>query len=368
MTEVLNTSVTSQKNYPFSKMRYLQIAVLFSFFSCAVNTENSQFDPLKDFERQELLRSKRMVASDSIFKTNDLLMTGKYLIVHDPDLQYIFKIIDVSKDEFLFSFGRRGEGPCELGPLSFINRFGPEGQFLGIYNGSSRTYLEFLFQDIIDLNGDLDCIETKFNLEKYHLSIAKIRSKLAIGYALDDQPYSLITDGKSVNKLGSFPFQDEFPKVPREVLAMAYQNRLIKHPTESKLISTSRFSFNMDFLSWDNSGNLEIYKSLHFWPTEFLYEETAGEFAAPITSENRFGNLSTTVSKRFIYVLYNDEPWNYQFPQKSKKILVYDWAGSSIKIYELDQELSHIAVHENDEYLIGYYDDGKANLYKFDLE
>lgn len=39
-----------------------------------------------------------------------------------------------------------------------------------------------------------------------------------------------------------------------------------------------------------------------------------------------------------------------------------------VKILELDQAVSIIEVNENDKDLIGYVDDGKANLYRFELD
>jgi hypothetical protein len=52
----------------------------------------------------------------------------------------------------------------------------------------------------------------------------------------------------------------------------------------------------------------------------------------------------------------------------SKTVLVYDWEGNPIKVLELDQELNLISVSQNDDYLVGYVDDGQANLYKYKLK
>ncbi len=50
------------------------------------------------------------------------------------------------------------------------------------------------------------------------------------------------------------------------------------------------------------------------------------------------------------------------------RVLVYDWEGNPVNMLELDQEINMLAVNEDDNYLIGYLDDGKANLFRFDLK
>jgi hypothetical protein len=349
-------------------MKYLPLLCFFVIFSCGKVDENSAIDPLLDFEEKDYVKGRRLSSSSALFKSNDLMIIENYLVVHDPDLQMIFKVIDITEDTFLTTFGPRGEGPCELSPLSFMNRYGVDGKMLGIYNALNQSFQEYSFDDIIQIKENLNCIQSSFKLKDYHLSITKLDSDYYLGYLMSEEPFSVIRNGNIIRKLGNHPFRSLFPEVPAEVLTMAYQCRLIKHPTDSRILSTSQYSFNMELLKWDRSGNFEIYKSMHFWPPEFEFESgDQYEIKAPIKAENRFGNVSTTVSQNFIYVLYSDEPWNYQFPMKSKRVLVYDWDGNPIRVLELDQESSMIAVHEKDEFLIGYVDDGKANLFKFDL-
>jgi len=301
---------------------------LLFLFSCDVKEKYK--DPLLDFEKTELVISTPIHSSESIFKANDMLMIGDHLIIHDPELDYIYKILDISNDIFVKKFGKRGEGPCELTPLSFINRVG--GSSLGIYLGSNQSYQEYNIEDILGADGDSQCEAMTYRFENFHLNFAKIDSCFSIGYGMYDQPYVLIYGNQIVQNVGDFPFRSEFANTSNGSLAMAYQPRLIKHPIESRVLSTARYSFDMDFLELDKNNELQIYNKLHFWPPDFEDSSGSGEVSAAIKGDNRFGNLHTSVSENFIYVLFSDQPWNYQNPQKSNLILVYDWNGNSIKV------------------------------------
>jgi hypothetical protein len=123
----------------------------------------------------------------------------------------------------------------------------------------------------------------------------------------------------------------------------------------------------MDVLQLNKNGELELSASRHYWPTLFDPSENSSRISSTILPDAVFGNISTAVSADKIYVLYSDLPWNNEQFQTSKRILVYDWDLNAIEILELDQEVSRIAVHEEDNYLVGYVDDGKANLFRFDL-
>jgi hypothetical protein len=84
-------------------------------------------------------------------------------------------------------------------------------------------------------------------------------------------------------------------------------------------------------------------------------------------SDNKYGCLSTSVSDEFIYILFSGKTMK-ENAMYSKTVLVYDWEGNPIKVLELDQELNLISVSQNDDYLVGYADDGQANLYKYRLK
>lgn len=342
------------------------LGVLFFIQACSGPPESR--DPLVEFNQNISLSSKRFESSDSLFRAGSIILFDDILFVQDEDLNFLFKVIDVNKDLLVRRFGKIGQGPCEMEPLSVASRSGVNGEMIGMFEMQTSEYQEFQIKQILESEEDPSCNSSqgKFGSE-IRLAI-QVGDNLFLGAGSSERPYALLSGNKIVQTLGQFPFQNQFEGIDPIILDLAYQNRLYKNPNRPLMLSTSSFSFNMDILELENEEKLILKKSLHYWPPEFEPSNEPNQFFAAIKEENKFGNISTSVSNKYIYVLYSDEPWKYQFPIKSKTVLVYDWDGNPIKILELNQEVNIIAAHDNDDYLVGYLDDGKANLFKFDLK
>jgi hypothetical protein len=336
------------------------------FFLESCSPSKDPKDPLLNFQKKVNLTSKRLITSDSLFQAGDILLFEDVLFVKDNELGYAFKVIDIKQDRLLKRFGKVGQGPCELDPSLITYKSGADGKLIGMFELETLEFHEYSVIEILESKDDPACIPILAKIDSEIRLAIKVGETLFVG-ATSGKPYALLNGNQVVQSIGEFPFQDQFEGIHPFILELAYQNKLYKHPTKPLILGTSTFSFNMDILELNNEDNLILKKSLHFWPTEFEPSNDPNQFFAAIKAENRFGNVSTTVSENFIYVLYSDVPWEYQFPLKSKRVLVYDWDGNPVKILELDQELSMIAAHEKDEFLIGYVDDGKANLYQFEL-
>ncbi|SHO61621.1 BF3164 family lipoprotein [Algoriphagus zhangzhouensis] len=338
----------------------------FLLWSCsdALIVEN----PLIEFQVKNRLNSIRLHSSDSLFRAGEILLFDKFLFVKDEELEYLFKIIDVDQDRFLKRFGKIGQGPCEMNPFLSIFKSGKNGDMLGVYEMEMREFQEYPIGQILESKDDPDCIPFQGKFDGFIRTAIKLEGDYFLGAGMIEKPFMLISKGKEIQSVGTFPFQEKFEGIAPSTLDMAYQSNFYKHPSKSLVLASSTFSFNMDFLELNEEGQLIINKSLHYWPTEFEDSSGPNMISATIKKENRFGNVFTTVSEDYIYVLYSDEPWEYHYPLKSKRVLVYDWGGNPVKILELDREVSIIAVNEKDRDLIGYVDDGKANLYRFELD
>ncbi len=237
-----------------------------------------------------------------------------------------------------------------------------------MFEMQSKEYQEFPIEQILESEQDPPCNPFQGRFGSEMRWVVQLEENLFVGAGPGLKPYALLSGNKIVQAIGELPFQDQFQGIDPRNLDLAYQNRIIKHPTKPLVLGTSSFSFNMDIFELQDNDTLSLKKSLHFWPPEFEPSTEPNKFFAAMKEENRFGNVSTSVSENFIYVLYSDEPWKFQFPIKSKRVLVYDWDGNPVSILELDQEVNMLAAHENDDYLIGYLDDGQANLFRFDME
>jgi hypothetical protein len=324
-------------------------------------------NPLLSFESFKEVKNVRLNVSDSLIRVWDLTLVDDVLFVRGDGPEFLFSLINPRSDYYLGDFGRLGQGPCELSKSVFLNRFGKNGDILGVFDASQIRFLSILISSVQNIEQEPECIPSSYSIAPNVMKLVKTDSINFIASTLSDKPYELYRGNEKILSIGAYPFQESFANASGIELALAYQLRLYKNPTKSIVLSTSSFSFNMDVLSLNEKQNLEISSSQHFWPTSFEASSTSSSFSSTILPDAVFGNISTAVSADKIYVLYNDLPWNNDLFQTSKRILVYDWDLNPIEILELDQEVSRIAVHEDDNYLVGYVDDGKANLFRFDL-
>jgi hypothetical protein len=336
------------------------------FISCSEKVELT--DPLEEFDRSRKLNATSLSSADSLFRAWNMYLVEDKLLINDDGLDYIYRLIDPVKDRYLGKFGRSGQGPCELSASVFLNRYGSEGENMGIFDASQIRFQSFTVSSLEDPTETANCEPYLFPINGLVTQYVKLDSIRFLASSLNGgQPYNLYLGAENVQSLGAYPFQADFPGVQSMNLALAYQFDFFKNPKNSKTLSTSYFSFNMDVLQLNKNGELELSASRHYWPTLFDPSENSSRISSTILPDAVFGNISTAVSADKIYVLYSDLPWNNEQFQTSKRILVYDWDLNAIEILELDQEVSRIAVHEEDNYLVGYVDDGKANLFRFDL-
>ncbi|NVJ85082.1 MAG: hypothetical protein HWE15_02195 [Algoriphagus sp.] len=336
------------------------------FISCGKKVELR--DPLVEFDRSRKLNSIPLSSADSLFRAWNMYLVEDKLFINDDGLDFIYRLIDPVEDRYLGKFGRSGQGPCELSASVFLNRFGSNGENLGIFDASQIRFQSFTVSSLEDSAETAQCEPYLFPIDGLVTQYVKLDSIHFLGSSLFGKPYNLFREAENIQSLGAYPFQADSPAVPEINLALAYQFDFFKNPKKTKTLSTSPYSFNMDVLELDKNGALEITASRHYWPTLFDPSENSSRFSSTILPDAVFGNISTTVSANKIYVLYRDKPWENDLFQTSNRILVYDWELNPVEILDIDQTLSRIAVHEDDNYLVGYVDDGKANLFRVDLK
>ncbi|MCL6260688.1 TolB-like 6-bladed beta-propeller domain-containing protein [Aquiflexum sp. TKW24L] len=326
--------------------------------------KRSQFNDSQKFEKREI---ELLPFSDEVTRAFDLLILENHLIVTDPDQEFHFKVFDIESQKLIGKFGKIGEGPCEIQFPSSVQRIVGEKQKIGINNRKSFSYLEFhldktngiLKDSCFPVNGKFD-----FNYQKF----VRINQNKIVGTGLFQSRFAIseIEDNRIINLMGRYPFEEKLKEYPHEALAMAFQGDLLVHLSKPWVVSTSRNSFNFDIVKFGEDGVINQITEKHFWPPSF--EGEAGGFVqARMKEDNKYGCLSTTVSGNFIYVLFSGKT-QAKRGTESNEILVFDWEGNLQKTIEINSPLTLIAASENDEYLIGYLDDGKTNIFKIDLK
>jgi hypothetical protein len=162
-----------------------------------------------------------------------------------------------------------------------------------------------------------------------------------------------------------YPFNDELP-ISFEEKAMLFQGNFTTNSKIQRVAFATRSSPALDILSFESS-KIDVVKRVSGTTLPIFSSENTGQLiGATIDNSNVWGFLSITSSDSYLYVLYSGKRTDNEY-QNSDIVLVYNWNGELVKRLKLDREVSNVAVDENDNYLMGYLDDGKANLFLFEL-
>lgn len=331
-------------------MRIFLFSVLVFLASC-----NSQSND------NEILKSKKLKVSDSILFPTEFVLFDNLLIISDYGDTDYFKLIDVKSDKVVKQFGRLGDGPCELKPNSILQKV--NDSTLGVFDRQNFTYLEFPLENADSIFCQNETKKFDFNIQK----LIKLDSEIYLGVGLYDGRYILTNSSNySIDSVFiEYPFNNDLP-ISFEEKAMLFQGNFTNNLDKSRIAFATRSSPVLDILSFQNN-EVELIKRIQGSTLPIFTSENSGEMVgASLGDHNVWGFLSITSSDSFIYGLYSGKKTKEEY-QKSNLVYVYDWDGNIIKKIVLDQEVSDIVVDDSDDYLIGYLDDGKSNLYQFNL-
>lgn len=346
--------------------RYLSVWAFWTLLSCNIEEKKSQ-NPLSEFKDIQNKKAELVNIGDKINRAFELAIFDGLLIVSDPDQDFHFKVFDLENEELVDKFGLVGDGPCELKfPASLQNAVGDDSR-IGVNDRNRFAFIEIPYGRGNEYFSET-CIKIGDKFDFNYQKILKIGENHILGIGLFDSRYAIseISSKKVVEKFGNYPHESELKNHSHNVLAMAYQGDIQINPSQPWVVTTTRNSFNFDIIKFDENAQQIGLKEFHYWYPEFDGEENSGFIQAKTKTSNRKGCLSVSVSNDFIYILYSG---------KSKKnggdfgnqVLVYDWEGKPRQIISLDRDVELIAVDRNDKFLIGYLDDGKANIFRVSL-
>lgn len=319
------------------------------------------------FTRKVMLSSEKMASSTHINKASSLHLFGNYLFVYDWGQDYQYKVIDISSDRLISEFAKNGEGPCEVGMPTSLNWLDKDQNLIGI---NDRRRFKMQRFDLTNLTkpGDNNCEELPVKLDINFQRVVQLDSTAFLGYGLFRGRYAiqLIGEDEVTESTIGFPHGEDEQDVDYQVLAMAYQGDLLKHPVEKKVVATSTDSFSLDIIELNPDNEISLIKRIQHWAPNF--NGVSGEIiSADMISGNKLGSIGAAVSNTFIYILFSGKSNEDQTAFQSDQVLVYDWEGNAVKILSLDHSVSAIAVDETGQVLVGFLDERDPVLLRYDL-
>lgn len=342
------------------------VLLVFLMSGCDIQNKKSQKN-IFGFQDIEELKSIRLSTSEQLNKATSLYLFDSILFVYDRDREYQFKVIDIKNDKLISHFGKNGEGPCELTFPVSLNWLNSKKNQLSV-NDRQRFRME-----TYDLNNILRsekpaCQNVTKKLNINYQLIAQIDSTRYVGTGLFEGKYALQFAGQEevLESTIGFP-KDELNRAANyQTMAMAYQGQFLKHPSQNKILSTSLYAFSFDILEITDENIIKLINRIHHWSPSF--EGTSGEnITAKMKPGNEFGCIDAAVSEDYIYILFSGKSNLLNDAKDSDLVFIYDWGGNPVKSLSLDNQISKIAVDQNDEILIGFINSRIPSLVRYTL-
>jgi len=350
----------------FSLKFIIKLLILFSVYGCESKTGISGENEY-GFQKMENIVSIRLDSSEEINKATSLYLFDSMLFVYDTDKEYQFKIIDIQNDHLISKFGRNGEGPCEIAFPVGINWLNSDTKQISL-NDRSRFRMESYNLNNIRTSEKPDCQQVTNNLNVNYQVIAQIDADRYVGTGLFRGKYALQQSGQEEvleSDIG-FPEDEENKNVSYQTLAMAYQGRFLKHPSQNKILSTSQNAFSFDIIEVTAQNKILLIKRIHHWGPSFT-GSSGTTISAVMKEGNKLGCIDAAISNDHIYILFSGKSNLMEDSKDSNIVFVYDWSGNPVKALNLDQQINKIAVDQYDQKLIGFINSRIPTLVKYDL-
>lgn len=340
-------------------MRQIIIFILFAAFACKSKTED--FSKFNEFKISKSISGKRTPISDQINQSFEIITAENKLIVSTKNDSHLFKVFDLVTYELTTQFGQIGQGPCEFEfptSIQVINRSNEKIE-LGLFNRSKWIFQTLNFPEFTCVSKPSKPFD--FNFQK----LLWVRDSLFFGIGIFPNKYAIYNQNDSATRVLDipYPFQDGKLNASPNV-AMNQQGDIFLKPDGTKILVTSNFSPFFDII---DTQNFSLIKRMEGWAPSVVENNNTDVISTSLKRDNKFGFISSSVTDEKIYLLYSGKKFTNN-PFYSNILHIYDWEGNKLEEIKLDIEVEHISISKDGKKLFTYHDDGKANIFQFELE
>jgi hypothetical protein len=297
--------------------------------------------------------------NDSIGKPDFIYSFDDYIILSDPQLDYLLSSYNVINHEFS-RFLKKGRGPNESLDVQQINQSIGENSFFVKSTFGQDFFIYSLTNDVIDFQQKVahsgNCISSFWD------------KKLIISSQYGDKRYSV----ENIEDRQHTEFGNEiaFNNYPQNIISHILQG-LCTGTTELKRFAWfSIYGEAYEIYDYSNlSGIVPIKQFLGVLPHVDMQQGN------PVLSfETKIGIPSVTANDEYIFALYNEHILKDAITLRDdlflcNKILIFDWNGNPVKLLQFDKLLRSISYNKqyNILYGVGYDDDSNCKIYSINI-
>ena len=331
----------------------------------------------------DLFDSKRILEStifefqnttEDILNPTALVTNGKLLVALNLKTNFLFSGIDTKNERLINNWGDIGQGPCELiGVLDFYKNYLNNG--VNAWDPISKKLMFYSFDSIPDgkyLSTCRNLLDINFNKDLMNMFYPKmIQLDESLFFALGNSKGKRFTlfdiSNNQVVSIGEYPDKDNNEHIVEYIRTQAYNGNIRYNNKIRKIAYISSNSELFEIYSIENNLiNLE-YRNQTTIPN-YSQEDMSLELNKTEGSVGR--NNCLTISNDKIFILYQE----YSFIVDKNKnlneaniILVFDWNGNPIQMYQLDCAVTYIEFDEINNRIYAIRDNPDPQIIYFDL-
>lgn len=341
----------------------LIMSILITFSAC-----NKKATLLNQFDNQKSVKHQNINLSEDDFLSRvwNLYIERDYLFLYNDDGKTYISIYDIKKNKIVNRFITRGIGPDEISsPPQSITLF-PKNK-LTYFDSNTKTLYETDYSIV-------DSLKTKIsNKMNKTLAISKL-VPLAYGYYLavgmfEKGRYAVLNREANIISYNFDYPKDEMVNISTYLKAMAYQGKLNVTKDGKKIAFSGLSSEILEIMEITQKGELLKIKDIHYDLAKYVPDGNINEVSASIKKESKMAFVNSSLTSDYIYVLYSGRKIGNDFENaiKGNIVLVFDWNGNPIIRYNLDIDVTCIAIGEDNKTLYAISEADDTNLVKFSI-
>lgn len=327
------------------------------------NCSNKKPETITDLFSSSETINHEVLKEDILNLPYEIIYRNGYLIISDFKSDSIISIYNIQKNEIETQFLTIGGGPNETVDY-------PGSEFM--MNDTTLIWLDALscirktvfsenmkevksIEKICDLNRHLNVMDiVPLDTDKY----------VAVG-RFEKGMYALL-DSKGEIKSYNYDYPNDNVNIENSMKGFIYQGEFVSNPDNTKFAFYTYQTEMIEFFKIDDQGGFDKQKEYHFKYPKYSQEPM---MPMPMIEDGSICFLKGCATEKFIYLLYSGKKMSESKSFiNSQTILVFNWKGKPVKHYNLDIEVSTIAVDEKDKVLYATTNNPEGTLVSFKLK
>lgn len=307
----------------------------------------------------------RKYAFEEIFVPESILLVNGMLVIGDRYDKSMIHLIDVANNRYIRKYGKSGEGPGEMGPVSNLLLGNSAGSFWA-YSGNVKRLSEFNVNDTSVLASRQILQQGDF-YQAFEITWSSDSTLMAIRTDGEEKFVEFNINGKIINTFGSWNGMiDE--EAPHNIIISLHQGSIVSSPDKSIFLKTCVQRDLIEIFRRKTRDIISIRGPENKIP-KFTIDFSAG-YAMPVMGKNfQLFYANGFIGSEFIYCLYSGQFTEdlAKWGDYNKKIYVFSPEGVIKAVFELDHSLYNFTIDEKRNKIYGVTYDRDPNIVEFNL-